>query len=764
MGDWESIISGTELAAIKKRRKQRYITQTFPKALYAEKLDEGWELNKELKKSISLKKLKPIDEQFEDEVWSVFANLGFSEMNKDRKFEIQYDDKDIYSTKQIDVFAADSETVIVVECKTAETIKRVNFKEEIESWRGIKADLLTAIKKQYPESKVKFIFATKNCDLSQPDAERLKAIGFIHFDESDLKYYKELGKHLGICARFQLLGNLFAGQKIPSLNSTVPAIRGKMGGYTYYSFSIEPDRLLKIGYVLHRNNVNNDLMPTYQRLIKKERLVSIRRFINDGGFFPNSIVVNINTNGKDLQFDFAETRSEESIARLGLLHLPQEYRSAYIIDGQHRLYGYADSEYALKNCIPVVAFVDLPQKQQLQLFIDINENQKAVPKNLRLTLEDDLYWKSKDYNEQRQALRSRVAQWLGDDKYSPLHNRILIGENEKSHICCIAIKPLTDALSASIFFTKYGKNNLIIKNGTFDRGNNDATFAAFYPFLKGCFDYLYEAVPVEWSKGSQDNGVLTINIGMYALIRVINDVIDYLVDKKQISPTIDKSDYIVEKVTTYLRPIVKYYEAITPKERDSLKKKRGSGGMGDYWHTLQQVVSSSYPDFCPAGLNEWIFANKHVYNDETYEKLLQISNSLLSDVRSELINNYGTQWFLQGVPKAVYDKSSKAANDFNYNNASTGVSKEPWEFIKLSDCRNIIIKSGNWSELFESKYSHPSQQRSKVKKTVKTEWLNKLAKLSAEDFESYSVSEEEYSFVNEIYTWLILHQPLEHAN
>ena len=43
-----------------------------------------------------------------------------------------------------------------------------------------------------------------------------------------------------------------------------------MGGHTYYSFSIEPEKLLKLAYVLHRNEANSDMMPTYQRIIKKD--------------------------------------------------------------------------------------------------------------------------------------------------------------------------------------------------------------------------------------------------------------------------------------------------------------------------------------------------------------------------------------------------------------------------------------------------------------------------------------------------------------
>lgn len=106
----------------------------------------------------------------------------------------------------------------------------------------------------------------------------------------------------------------------------------------YYSFSIEPEKLLKIGYVLHRNEANSSMKPTYQRIIKKKRLNEVREFINNGGYFPNSIIISLDTEGKGLVFDQASQKIDNTISRIGILHIPKKYRSAYIIDGQHRLY------------------------------------------------------------------------------------------------------------------------------------------------------------------------------------------------------------------------------------------------------------------------------------------------------------------------------------------------------------------------------------------------------------------------------------------
>lgn len=215
-------------------------------------------------------------------------------------------------TQQIDVFAADDEAILVVECKATDgEPKKGNFKEAIEALGGKKEGLIKSIRKAFPDSKhkIKFIFATKNYILSEPDKQRLDNFGIVHFDDEIIQYYSELTKHLGFSARFQLLGNLFEGQIIPELDNKIPAIQGKMGGHTYFSFSIEPDKLLKIGYVLHRNKANKKLMPTYQRMIKKSRLKSVQEFVENGGFFPNSIIININSS-RSLNFERANTQAE----------------------------------------------------------------------------------------------------------------------------------------------------------------------------------------------------------------------------------------------------------------------------------------------------------------------------------------------------------------------------------------------------------------------------------------------------------------------
>ena len=50
----------------------------------------------------------------------------------------------------------------------------------------------------------------------------------------------------------------------------------------------------------------------------------------------------------------------------------------------------------------------------------------------------------------------------------------------------------------------------------------------FYPFIEKCLLYIRETCLDEWDKGDQDSGMLTMNRGIQAVIRVIDDVVNML--------------------------------------------------------------------------------------------------------------------------------------------------------------------------------------------------------------------------------------------
>jgi DGQHR domain-containing protein len=84
------------------------------------------------------------------------------------------------------------------------------------------------------------------------------------------------------------------------------------------------------------SKASNDDLETYQRMVKPTRLAAIGRYIDEGGTFPTNIVINFKR--ENLRFDPREKFGDTAT---GILSLPGQYGSAWVVDGQHRLYGYA---------------------------------------------------------------------------------------------------------------------------------------------------------------------------------------------------------------------------------------------------------------------------------------------------------------------------------------------------------------------------------------------------------------------------------------
>lgn len=756
---WGKVVSGQELVTAKRFRSKSFIIKKERALALPDLIDEGWIEYKTYNdpKFIGVKKEKPFDELFEDKVWMMFANLGFTDMNCDRKFVMSYDYQNPDFTQQIDVFAADEETIIIVECKASETIKDGVFKKYIEAFHGQMDGLRKEAQKKYPGRKVKFIWATHNYIMSKADLGKLNEWGIIHFNDAAIDYYTDLARHLGSCAKYQLLGSLFANQEIKNMDDQIPAIQGKMGGHTYYSFSIEPERLLKIGYVLHRNEANKSMMPTYQRLIKKKRLTEVQTFIKSDGYFPNSLVISIDTQGKNLQFDASSMRVEGSISKLGILHLPKRYRSAYIIDGQHRLYGYSDTKYARTNSIPVVAFIDLDREEQIKLFMDINENQKAVPKTLRVTLNADMLWESDDYNERRQALRSKIAQMLGEEDTSPLLGRVVVGENESSPTKCITVEAIQAALKKCQFFSQFTKKDIIQKDGTFDIGPLQGICDLFYPFIEECLRYIKSYTEDEWIKGDTNIGIITINRGIQAIIRVINDIINHLIERDIIHPKTDSFEKIISEVKYYLDPLINYFNQITPEQRKDLRGYFGGGADTRFWRAFQKAISDERDDFKPEGLDEYWADEAKTYNEESMRYIRAIELSVKALIADQLEKVRGSNWLITGIPKPVYSRAKKEADDQTYDIIAGGGSGESvsiWDCVTLAECKDVITNGRNWTDIFEQLFTRPEEEKIPGGKDAKTNWLarlsaihNKLAKAS------YSVSTEEYNFIKSVYVW-----------
>lgn len=328
----DPLVTGDSLLSELKIRSKDFYEASVSKKKVPIHEESGWCVFRENKTNFRMRLNKDLYELVEDELWSLYARLGFVELNKNREFRIKCGET---TSRKIDVFAKDDETVIISECTSAEVAgTKKSLTKLIDKIKSYRNDVVKAVHGHYGDKfrpKFGWVIATRNIVWSDNDLERAKEAGITVLRDEDLEYYSQLQKHLKSAARYQLLANIFEGKSVKGLALKVPATKGRMGGSDYYTFSARPADLMKIAYIGHKNSKGPEAIETYQRMLKPKRLKDIAEYINDGGKFPTNIVVNLQYK-KDPTFN---QKGQIGDLSFGELQLPNRYASAWEIGRAH---------------------------------------------------------------------------------------------------------------------------------------------------------------------------------------------------------------------------------------------------------------------------------------------------------------------------------------------------------------------------------------------------------------------------------------------
>ena len=76
--NWDLLVTGDELDEAAKPRIKEYLEMTVPNSEVEHYLSQDWEIKSEKSKNSVIRKEKHVGDAFEDEVWSVFYNMGLS--------------------------------------------------------------------------------------------------------------------------------------------------------------------------------------------------------------------------------------------------------------------------------------------------------------------------------------------------------------------------------------------------------------------------------------------------------------------------------------------------------------------------------------------------------------------------------------------------------------------------------------------------------------------------------------------------------------
>lgn len=686
------------------KRKKNYLERSVEPDEAEAFVQKGWSVQRIGKYKTKLRLPKPQDILFEDRVWMVFYNLGFDCLNFDRKFKVLLEPYN----KQIDVFAKDTNNVFIVECKSSKSEQPINVRDALGDLAGKREDFLKAVQSKYGAhfGRLNLLVVVSSAEKRPEDEEYARSkkdINLFIWSEKDLAYLEELIAQVGQTAKYQLYSVMFAERRQKSLRKEYLALKCKIGGHNCYSLMMPAKELMNYAYIHHRNITGIiEASQAYQRMLNPGKLREIAKYIEEEkGFFPNSVIINF---VKSLGWQQKESREDISV---GTVTLPDYYGCAWVIDGQHRLYGIASSSSNV--VIPILAFEGLDQKSQANIFVDINEKQKKVPPDLLWDLYSDIYRDSDDAKQNHLFQISETAKCLSS--MVPLKGLIEIPS------CGIDKKVRLSLTTVCTSILKYLPLSLM-KHRT-DEGKTPQNVARI---ISSFFKVIFELWPEEKVGGKES--VILSNNGFAVFTLVLNDILKYLAYKEQDNLFLEskRQEFEGELKKNYIYPVIEFLKS-DERMRKDIRTGSGNKPQSDNASILDLKIQEFYPDFSPARLDEGLEAkkpDKPKAIETATDKAKQVESIMRGLILEKLMQQYGGEkWWKLGITGGIKGEADKkwlqeVARKPHLKDEKDQ-NKVKWEFMGLGDLLEIMVYGQNWTEIFEPIFLDKDNLRRRIK-------------------------------------------------
>ena len=620
--------------------------------------------------------------QFEEKIKRFLQNLEFNDVDGAR-------DNFLINGVQVDVCGGWDNALLVIECKSKEKLGGKNLRAAISEFRG-KIPLLEKGFKENPKYKkytfFKYILITKNIDVRKIDYDFANEYPSIYIWNDDfLEYYSNLYSFIKPYAKYDLLGEMRI-RPVQQQPISVPAFQIRFGDVNVYNFVMNPKDLLEIAFVARRELGKERY---YQRIIDKERLLKIAKYIEGGGRFPNNIIISFR---EDLKVKFHKIKGPNYSATdwpylgisYGILEFPKDYRSCWIIDGQHRLYAFVNLKENFYFNMPITAFESLNLKEQRKFFLDINKNQKPV--------DPDLLWDlSGDVPNEKEGIISNIAKFLNTERKSPLFYKIYYPST--------GIKDKTDKIKISAICIAIKKRRVIeeftsqnIKNPLYRKDYDDCVKKIGISLLN-YFDILRSNFPNNWELKSK--GFILTNGGISVMIGLFEKILSRIMQKTNKEP--DKEDF-----KFYITPLKAILESLDNASLRNLRLRCTSeGGKTEVLNEFILKIRSETKDDLFGG---------EIQTTYFKEEFKTLEKKLKEVIKKVLYNPKSKNWFKDAVDEVIYGRAIKIMK----KNGITDMDKIHLQ-ITLGDCFFIMRKHEN---LFYPIFINESQAFSFNNKTI----------------------------------------------
>ncbi|GKI51508.1 hypothetical protein NUBL2888_51180 [Klebsiella pneumoniae] len=279
------------------------------------------------------------------------------------------------------------------------------------------------------------------------------------------------------------------GDSMTKIETT--AIDLTKGKIKFFLTSLTTDELMSTCKI---SRVNEKTEQGFQRALDTVRASKIAKYLNDGKVIPGALILSCQKDG-DIKYD--DNTQKLTIKGSDGLFM--------VIDGQHRLYGsYIAYGAGNKTRIPVCILSGLNRQEEIEYFIDINSNQKGVPKTLRIELTKYLVEEGS-----LEGIRLKLFEDLSDNFDSPLLGRLSASQKGRGYITHVPFQAALDRVLqiSPLKDLPYEDKLILIKNYLFgvkenlvEIGYQDKLFQA--TFFQSIFRVFEQACSVAMTVGS----------------------------------------------------------------------------------------------------------------------------------------------------------------------------------------------------------------------------------------------------------------------
>ena len=314
-------------------------------------------------------------------VKKIFENSKFSFVAERITFWTDDDDE---ALTEIDVYAIFKNKMFIFECKSNKIdSKKTELQRKFGLMEAIKNQEIKKIEnhigKKMTLDHLKHIdeiylgYYLGNDTVYKNNISSLKSKNILVWNNNAVKYFEKVSETLGNLTQNEIMYREFSIKDDDHVSKYIPAIKFKQGSLALHLFTLSASDLLKIAYVSRRGTSRD---ASYQRIINPNRLKSLTNFIKDSKnlLIVNPIIIAFDPKiyGK-VKYNDKKKLNFENIAC-----------SAWIIDGQHRIFAFKDidlnsNKYKKLNIdIPVVALEESDPEIQSETFLNINYYQKKI--------------------------------------------------------------------------------------------------------------------------------------------------------------------------------------------------------------------------------------------------------------------------------------------------------------------------------------------------------------------------------------------------